>query len=155
RLKIDAIAIFSDVTNAGAATPLAAGTLYDNTQTGIVYESVHQWTQATMTLTPPRGPWNMTQSTATAGGALMQLYVEGNAVVLYQYGAALNSRQVRVCVRTIEGLDCTEFSQAAARPTYFTPVVIYGLGSASTHQVFVENRDHGRTMNIDAIRVLE
>jgi hypothetical protein len=155
RLKIDAIAIFSDVTNAGAATPLAVGTLHDNTQTGIVYESVHQWTQTTLTLTPPRGPWNRTQSTATAGGALMQLYVEGNAVVLYQYGAAINSRQVRVCVRTIEGLDCTEFSQAAARPTYFTPVVIYGLGSASTHQVFVENRDHGRTMNIDAIRVME
>lgn len=155
RLKIDAVVIFSDVTSGGTATPLAAGPLYDNTQPGIIYEAAHQWTQATLTLSPPRGPWNFTQSTATASGALMQLYVEGNAVVLYQYGAATNSRQVRVCVRTIEGLDCTEFSQAAPRPTYFTPIVIYGLGSASTHQVFVENRDHGRTMNIDAIRVLE
>jgi len=156
RLKIDAVVVFSDVTNGGAATPLSPGQIYDNTQTsGISYEPGAFWSVTKSTLTPPRGPWLLSDTRAAAAGSLLQIYAEGNALVLYQSAGTTNSRQVRVCVSTIEGLDCTEYSQYVARATFFTPVVFYGLGTTGVHRIYIENRDHGRPVSIDAIRMLE
>ncbi|MBZ0280332.1 MAG: S8 family serine peptidase [Anaerolineae bacterium] len=156
RLRIDAVVVFSDVTNGGAATPLSPGQLYDNTQTsGISYEPGAFWSVVKSVYTPPRGPWLLSDTRATAAGSLLQIYAEGNALVLYQSAGTTNSRRVRVCVSTIDGLDCTEYSQFVGRATFFTPVIFYGLGTTGVHRIYIENRDHGRPVSIDAIRMLE
>lgn len=155
RLKIDGVVIFSDVTNGGAATPLSAGQIYDQNAAGISYEAGVFWTTTTSAYGPTRGPWRNGDIRASNAGALTQLYVDGNALIVYQSTGATGSRNVRVCVNTIEGLDCTEYSQYLARATYFTPVIFYGLGTTSVHIVTIENRDSGRPLNLDAFRVLE
>lgn len=150
RLKIDAIAIFSDVEAGNPA--LAPNQLYDNTNPGLRYEPAPFWTSVTTTTGPVTGPYNKTQHTATNAGAIVQMNVNGNGVILYQT-ASTGSRYLRVCLRTHLGQECTEYSQYAGRATYFSPVAFYGFGTGD-HQLVIENRSHATIMSVDAVRVI-
>jgi hypothetical protein len=161
RLKIDGIAVFGDVTSGGAGSRLMPGTLYDNTNAaGIRYEPAPLWTSTTALYGPPRGPYLKTETSTLKAGSVMQVYLNGNALIVYQQAAIGNSRSVRVCVVIpVTGgqpnkLLCTTYSQNYARLTYFTPVVFYGLGSNADHVVILENLDHNKKFNVDGLQVL-
>ncbi|MCB9452090.1 MAG: S8 family serine peptidase [Anaerolineaceae bacterium] len=153
-LKIDAIAVFGDVSEGGAATPLTPGQLYDDVDAMAVdYALGHNWTaNSNFRYGPSRGPWNLTEHTGKNAGTVMQVYLQGNALVLYQTGNSTSSSNVRVCLATNEGPECNEFSQMTRR-TYFTPVVFYGFGDGN-HTLIFENRDYRRSLSVDAMQVL-
>ncbi|MBZ0275935.1 MAG: hypothetical protein K8I60_07320, partial [Anaerolineae bacterium] len=153
-LNIDAVTIFGDVSNGGAATPLTPGQLYDDTDVmSVDYAPGHTWTlNSAYRYGPWRGPWNRTEHMGKNAGTVMQVYLQGNALVLYQTGSTRNSNNIRVCLATNEGPQCSEFSQYV-RPTYFTPVVFYGLGDGK-HTLIFENQDHLRPFSVDAMQVL-
>jgi outer membrane biosynthesis protein TonB len=156
RLKIDGIAIFGDVKAGGAGSRLLPGTLYDDTNaTGIRYEPAPLWTSTTALYGPPRGPYLKTETSTLKAGSVMQVYLNGNALVLYQQAASANSRSVRVCVIDSQSkLQCSTFSQNYARLTYFSPIVFYGLGSNADHVVILENLDYNKKFNVDGLQVL-
>lgn len=159
-LQIDAIAVFDDVTTRPAITP----GLYDDADADILYGPQPFWSDTTnYRMGPPRGAWQLTEHTATNAGSVAQMYITGNALTLYQTADTRNSADVRIClVITDAVIHCSDkgeerranqtssFSQNGRR-TYFTPIVFYGLGD-DEHQVIFENRDHGRSFSIDAIR---
>jgi hypothetical protein len=150
RLRVDAV-IVHDV----ATTTLTPGTLYDDRQAGLTLSPSANWTLTTSLLSPPRGPWQKTDTTTKAAGAIAQVNVTGNAVVVYQSTGALGSRYVQVCVSTTgKTQQCAEYSQYSTTAKFFTPVAFYGLGTGATHLIVLENRDPGRTLSIDALRVL-
>ena len=153
RLKIDAIAVFSDVESGNPALPSGtSGQIYDDTQAGILYEPASAWKSSTTTYGPLYGPWNKTEHTATNAGALVQLNVNGNGIILYQT-AITYSRRIRVCLKTSLGQECNTFSQYSGRSTHFAPIAFYGFGTGD-HQLVIENRDHGRILSVDGVRVL-
>ncbi|MCB9454575.1 MAG: hypothetical protein H6671_01155 [Anaerolineaceae bacterium] len=153
-LKIDAVVIFGDVSEGGAATPLMPGQLYDDSDTmSVDFALGHNWTaNSAFRYGPWRGPWNQTEHTARNAGTVMQVYLQGNALVLYQTADTRNSTNVQVCLATNEGPECNEFSQYTRR-TYFTPVVFYGFGDGN-HTLIFENRDHLRGFSVDAMQIL-
>jgi hypothetical protein len=155
-LKIDAVGVFGDVTEGGVAAPTGPG-VYDDADENldILYGPEPFWVFSTSARSgPPRGPFNRTEHTATNAGTLAQVYVDGNALVIYQSGTSRNSSYVRVClVVPGDDMECSEYSQNSRRAAYFTPVVIYGLGD-DEHEVVIENRYPGRTFSIDGIGVL-
>jgi hypothetical protein len=153
RLKIDAIAIFSDITTAPVLTSGSGGQFYDNLNAGIRYEPSPFWTSVTTTTGPTTGPWNRSEHTSAKAGAIVQFTVNGNGFILYQT-ASFNSKWVRVCMRTNLGQECSEFNQYAGRPTFFSPIAFYGFGTAVDHEIVIENRDHNRLMSIDGIKVI-
>ncbi len=163
RLFIDAIAVFGN-TN-GVLQP----GFYDNTVAQISYEPAALWTHQSFTAAPPRGPFNMTESSVNLAGAIAQFRVNGNSFTLFQ-STGFFSRSVRICkaltgatihctpeVRTTtsnaikQAFQIGEFSQSGAASN-FTPVMFYGLGEG-THHIILENRDHNRKFGIDAIMV--
>lgn len=157
-LYVDAVAIFGDVSGATALQP----GMYDNVDLAnnhadaVRFSPVPFWDMNTTKLGPPRGPWNSSQHLTSAVGALMQIYMEGNALVIYQKADRKSSSWVQACL-VIPGTDegerlCTNFSQNSRKATYFTPIVIYGLG-AGTHEVILENRDT-RQFNVDALQII-
>jgi outer membrane biosynthesis protein TonB len=156
RLKIDGIAVFGDVTTGGAGNRLLPGTLYDDTNaTGIRYEPAPLWTSTTALYGPPRGPYLKTETSTLKPGSIMQVYLNGNALVVYQQAYVTNSRSIRVCVLDGQGkLQCSTFSQNYARLTYFSPIVFYGLGSNADHVVILENLDYNKKFNVDGLQVL-
>ncbi len=156
-LVVDAIAIFGDVTT--GSTALQPG-LYDDSeltgdQSPVRFAPELFWDATIAKNGPPRGPWQLTESGSSNIGAIMQVFVEGNALTIYQKVDNRSSAEVQVClvIESIEGnlLECTDFSQRGRR-TYFTPIMLYGFGSGE-HQVIFENLDSGR-FNVDALQVI-
>ena len=152
-LFVDGVVVFGQ---APTTQRLEPGQLYDDVASQIVYAPDAFWTAGTARFGPARGPWQKTEHTAINAGALAQLAVNGNALVVYQTASAANSRSVWLCLVTPQGLECTDYSQAAAT-TYFTPVAFYGFGPSTPtnpHQVIIENRDAGKKLSLDALQVL-
>lgn len=152
-LFVDGVVVFGQVPSAQRLEP---GQLYDDAASQIVYAPDVFWTAGTASFGPARGPWQKTEHTAINAGALAQLAVNGNALVVYQTASAANSRSVWFCLVTPQGLECTDYSQSAAT-TYFTPVAFYGFGPstpANPHRVIIENRDAGKKLSLDALQVL-
>ncbi|MEO8610342.1 MAG: hypothetical protein ABI690_20775 [Chloroflexota bacterium] len=158
RLKIDAIAIFSDITVPSVPPPALAsapnGQFYDDTAAGIRYEPSAFWSSNTTPKGPTLGPWNQTEHASTKAGAIAQFDMNGNGFILYQTANTTGSKWVRVCVRSVLGEECSEFSQYSAKLTYFTPVAFYGFGSLVDHEVVIENRDYGRNLRIDGLKII-
>jgi hypothetical protein len=150
-LYVDAIAVFGSPT--AAFNTLA---VYDDTDSRIVYGPAPMWTPLTARFGPPRGPFQLTETITRNVGALAQMRVTGNALILYQTAGSTGSRQVRFCLMPTfagETMQCTEFSQSV-RTTYFTPIAFYGFGRNATHDVVIENWDNARSFSIDALQVL-
>lgn len=147
-LQVDAVAVLGT-----ADVLLTTGQIYDDSDAGLVYGPFGLWTSVTARYGPSRGPWNMTEHTSIYAGALVQMRVEGNALILYQTASTRNSRKAVFCLTTIEGQQCADFSQAG-RTTYFTPIAFYGFGSEATHEIIIENWDYGKSLSIDALQVL-
>jgi hypothetical protein len=59
-----------------------------------------------------------------------------------------------VCVRTNLGQECSEFAQYATGSKYFSPIAFYGLGTALNHEIVIENRDYGRILSIDGLKII-
>jgi hypothetical protein len=155
RLKIDAIVVFSDITVGGTVlTSVPSGQYYDNTAAGIRYEPAPFWTSVKTTTGPTTGPWNLTEHTTTRAGAMAQFNMNGNGFILYQTAKSTTSKFVRVCVRTNLGQECSEFAQSAAAAKYFSPIAFYGLGTALSHEIVIENRDYGRILSIDGLKII-
>jgi hypothetical protein len=53
---------------------------------------------------------------------------------------------------TGDGSQCSAFSQNNATTVVQAPITLYGFG-AGTHEIILENRDHGRYFFVDAIEV--
>jgi hypothetical protein len=158
-LYIDAIGILGDVT---AGTALQPG-IYDDVDllghSAVEFAPSALWAQpaAAPRVGPPTGPWQKTEIGATQRGAVLQTYVEGNTLILYQSVIPQSSTNVRVCLAipdslTSNELACSEFSQSGPR-SMFSPIAFYGLGDG-THQIIFENQMHGRRFNVDAIQVV-
>jgi hypothetical protein len=155
RLKIDAVAVFSDITSgATVLTSAPGGQYYDDASAGIRYEPGAFWTNTVATTGPTTGPWNKTLHTTSKPGAIAQFDMNGNGFILYQTAVGTGSKWVRVCVKSVLGEECSEFSQNKAATTYFTPIAIYGLGSLVDHQIVIENRDYGRNLSIDGLKII-
>jgi hypothetical protein len=151
RLKIDGVVVLGDVTTTGALNP---GQLYDNTQqTGIVFAPTPFWKQTTTTTGPTTGPWNKTESRATNVGSLVQMNVNGNALVLYQTANYYGSSRILVCLKLPQSVQCSDFSQYSTAVKYFTPIVFYGFGFGS-HELTFDNREYGKALSVDAYQVL-
>jgi hypothetical protein len=149
-MRVDAVAVF------GAAPAALTAGLYDDTNTNLVYGPQALWNPVTnAAFGPPRGPYNRTEHKTTNYGAVVQITVNGNGMILYQTAYTTTSRNVRICIVTAQGLDCSDFSQNVSRATYFTPIAFFGFGSGN-HQIIVENRNQGTTNNLsmDGVRVL-
>ena len=199
-VAIDAIAVFGDYTELpvmGTASSddeapsdpdvvvLAEG-FYDDSEAALSLEPAIAWTETTSRFGPPSGPFNLTETTTTSAGAIAQMRVDGNSVILYQTFFIRNTADARVCVIVSSAvIHCTpeastsavgvevestpgndapwalavetaNFSQQNRRRSYFAPIMFYGLGGSSPdlpHTIIIENRDHGRTLSIDAIQV--
>ena len=155
RLKIDAIAVFSDITvPPGVLASAPNGQYYDDTAAGIRYEPGAFWSSNTTVYGPTLGPWNKTVHASTKAGAIAQFDMKGNGFILYQTATTTGSKWVRVCVKSVLGEECSEFSQYSGKATYFTPIAFYGLGTAANHEVVIENRDAGRIMSIDGLKII-
>jgi hypothetical protein len=176
RLAIDSIVVFGNGNNSPVLTP----GLYDDTTKSTTYEPAPFWeTSAVSFYAPPFGPYGYTERTTTSAGAVAQMRVAGNSIVIYQSLNGLGSRDVQVClVVTSANIHCNvvaerpvsyvggdndkpnaAWSRAVQLAQYsqvgfakFSPVMFYGLGTG-THQLIIENRDHNRIMSIDAILV--
>ncbi len=153
--RLDAIAIFGDIT---AGAPLAPG-LYDDTQLvnndAVEFGPGPFWAANTRYYYgPPYGPWQKTEQQAYNAGSVLQVYVAGNTLTLYQ-NVGYNSPDIRVCLvipgMTVNELQCNNFSQYGLRK-YFSPISIFGLG-AGNHQMIFENRSPRRRFNVDAMQV--
>jgi hypothetical protein len=176
RLAIDSIVVFGNGNN----SPVLSPGLYDNTSSAFTYEPVPFWDSSAPSLYgPPFGPYGLTERTTTATGALAQVRVAGNSVVIYQSLNSSGSRDIQLClIVTSATIHCNPvaerpvsyvggdndkpnaaWSRAVQLAQYsqvgfakFSPVMFYGLGTG-THQLIIENRDHNRIMSIDAIMV--
>ncbi|MBZ0296088.1 MAG: S8 family peptidase, partial [Anaerolineae bacterium] len=156
-LYVDAVAIFGDVTGSNALQPgmYDNANLANNHADAVRFAPVPFWSMSTTKNGPPRGPWLSTQHVASSVGALMQVYLEGNALTIYQAADRKSSSWVQVCLvipNTEDELVCTNYSQNSRKSAYFTPVMIYGLGDGE-HEVILENRDT-RKFNVDALQVI-
>jgi hypothetical protein len=150
-MRIDAVAVFGNV-----PAPIAPG-LYDDAAAAITFAPEPFWTVTTNAVySPPRGPYNRTEHTATNYGSVAQMNVNGNGLILYQTARSVGSRNVRICL-VVPGQpnDCSDFSQNSAAARYFTPIAFFGFGPGS-HEVIVEQRNHGTSNNlsVDGVRVL-
>ena len=153
--RFDALVIFGDVT---AGTALAPG-LYDDAQllgnAAVRFAPAPFWSANSRVRSgPPAGPWQLTEQLASNVGSVLQLYLEGNVLTLYQ-NFGVNSRNIRVC-QVIPGndfneLQCGNFSQSGKR-YYFTPISFFGLGDGE-HELIFENREPRRNFNVDAVQV--
>jgi hypothetical protein len=142
-LAVDSIAVLGEF-----PSTLASGK-HDDTDADIVYEPGPFWVRGAAT-----GYYNNTYSYARNAGTLVQVSVSGNALTLYQLSHSGGSRNVRFCL-VVEGisdnsLQCANFSQNSSSTMVSAPVTLYGFGSG-THNVVIENRDHGYLMLIDAL----
>ncbi len=154
--KVDAIAIFDSVTD-GAA--LQNG-MYDDAELldheAVRFAPADFWSPKSRVRSgPPRGPWQLTQQEATNAGSIVQLFVEGNVLILYQEFSGRNSGDVQLCI-VVEGSDdnellCNNFSQRG-RGGYLTPVAFYGLGEGQ-HELIFENKAPRQPFTVDAIQV--
>ena len=155
-LKVDAIVIFEGVTSGG---PLQTG-MYDDAQLmnhdAVRFAPTVFWTQKPKVKSgPPKGPWQLTQQEAKNSGTVVQVFVEGNTLILYQEFSGSGSGNIQACL-IVDGADdnellCNNFSQKG-KGGYLTPVAFFGLGEGQ-HQIVIENKDPGRKFTIDAIRV--
>ncbi|MGJ3241300.1 MAG: hypothetical protein ACFE0Q_21515 [Anaerolineae bacterium] len=196
-IGIDGIVVFDNYDNLpvmGTANSLPAQNpdvvlmrdgFFDNANAPISLEPSINWQNSdTARFGPPRGPFALTESSASNAGSIAQMLVDGNAVTLFHTQFARNTRDTRVCV-VVTGavIHCTQeasssaaeienptsnapwalavetasFSQSGRGRTYFTPIMVYGLGNNSSpdlpHIIIMENRDHGRALTIDAVQV--
>ena len=174
-LQIDAIVVFGDYNALDVIEP----GFYDDTEAGLSYEPFTAWNQTVLRSGPPKGPYNLTETTTTTAGSIVQMQVNGNSVTLFQTLDTRNTADARICVIVTGAvIHCTaasatsaqavqnpddpapyalafelaNFSQAGRR-TYFAPIMFYGLGSNTPHQIIIENRDHTKTLSVDAILV--
>jgi uncharacterized protein (DUF2141 family) len=153
---VDAIVIFADVTASG---PLGPG-MYDDTDLlnspAVRFAPAVFWGANTRVRSgPPQGPWQLTEQQATNAGSVLQVFVEGNALTLYQEYSIQNTDNVRACLivfgTVTNELQCNNFSQRG-RGGYTTPVTFYGLGEG-THEIVFENKAARRKFSIDGLRV--
>ncbi|MBZ0301723.1 MAG: hypothetical protein K8J31_18395, partial [Anaerolineae bacterium] len=154
--QMDALVIFADVTSQGALQPGMYDDvdLLDNPSVRFAPE-VFWGANTRVRSGPPRGPWQLTEQQASNSGAVLQVFVEGNMLTLYQQVTSRNSNDVQACLVVFgtkaNELQCNNFSQSG-RGTYFTPVAFFGLGEGE-HQIILENKAPRRNFNVDAIRV--
>jgi hypothetical protein len=168
RLNIDAVAVFGN-TN---LSPVLQPGLYDNTVSAFSYEPSQLWTTVNTTSQPPLGPFNRTDRTTNVAGAISQVRVNGNSVILFQSLNGLGTRDAQLClvitnaimhcnplaenglpvanIAWARAFQIAQFSQVGS--VRMSPVMFYGLGGG-TQQLIIENRDHNRIMSIDAILV--
>ena len=134
---------------------------------------------------PPAGPFNITEHLASNAGSIAQMRIDGNAVTLFQTLFNRNTADARICVlitgavihcadeasttaAEVENptssaswalaVETANFSQSSRRRVYFAPIMFYGLGSSTAdlpHTIIIENRQHGRSLSIDAIQVID
>jgi hypothetical protein len=154
--QLDGIVIFGDVT---AQDPIGPG-IYDdaalNDNPAVRFAPAAFWTATTTAKSgPPKGPWQLSEHAATNSGAVMQLFVEGNTLTIYQQFGNSNSSEVSACLvvfgTIVNELQCNEISQKG-KTAYFTPIAFFGLG-AGQHQIIFENKSPKKRFTIDAIRV--
>lgn len=153
--QIDGIVIFGDVT---AQDPLGPG-LYDDAvlvdNPAVRFAPAPFWTRTAAKAGPPKGPWKLTEHVATNSGAVMQLFVEGNTLIVFQQFASSNTTDVSACLvvfgTTVNELQCNNFSQKGST-RWFTPIAFYGLGTGQ-HQIIFENRVPKKRFNIDGLQV--
>lgn len=162
-LQLDAVVVFGSVINEG--TLLTSG-LYDDADADVLYGPEPLWTTTTYKTGPLKGAWKLSEHITTNAGSIVQMYIEGNALTLYQTVSSKGSKDVRIClIITDDIIHCSIYGEARktnqlanfsqnGKTTYFTPIVFYGLGDG-THVVIFENREHGRILSIDAIRPWE
>jgi hypothetical protein len=172
RFQLDAIAVFGRTDN----LPVLGVGFYDDTTKAISYEPESVWTTNTLppTLRPPSAPFGSSERTTNRAGAVAQMRVDGNSVILYQSTGGISTRDAHLCLLVTNAtihcdpqatrgvsagsnaaweraLQIAQFSQALTFGR-FSPIMFYGLGEG-THTLIIENRDHNRTMSIDAIQV--
>gem|GEM_PF-6900103 len=172
RFQLDAVGVFGSVTD----NPTLNVGLYDDTNSSLSFEPAPLWTNFVSRNAPPSGPYGLSERNTLSAGAIAQVSVRGNSVILYQATSSKGTRDARMClVVTGANIHCTEdavktiasganaaweraiqlaqFSQFGAT-TRFSPIMFYGLGE-SKHLLIVENRDNNRILSIDAIEVKE
>lgn len=156
--QVDALVIFGDVTSAGALQP----GVYDDaallTNPSVRFAPQVFWSMNPKIKSgPPRGPWKLTERQATNSGAVLQVFVEGNTLILYQEVGTKNTSSVQACLvvfgTQVNELLCNTFSQNG-RSGFFTPIAFFGLGEG-THEIIFENKTPGRRFNIDGLRVTQ
>ena len=153
--QVDAIVIFGNVTAQG---PIGPG-IYDNaaleSNPAFRFAPAAFWKAVTTKFGPPKGPWQMSEHTASNSGAVVQMFVEGNTLTIYQQFAKSNSTNISACLvvfgTVVNELQCNNFSQSGAT-RWFTPIAFYGLGTGQ-HQIIFENKSPKRRFNIDGIQV--
>jgi hypothetical protein len=143
-LYFDAVAVL------GASTTLSAGT-YDDADTALLFSPSANWVSASGN----SAFLNSTYTYTLRAGDTLQFAVNGNAFTLYASSYASGSKNVEICVvngdGTNNGENCTNISLNSATSVMSSPITIYGLGSGG--DVYINNRDHGRYLIIDAIVV--
>ncbi len=156
--QVDALVIFGDVTSAGALQP----GVYDDaellTNPAIRFAPEVFWSMNPKIKSgPPKGPWNLTERQATNSGSVLQVFVEGNTLILYQELGTKNSSSVQACLVVFgtqaNELLCNTFSQNS-RGGFFKPIAFFGLGEG-THEIIFENKTPGRRFNIDGLQVTQ
>jgi len=143
--------------------------LHDDTNAGLIYEPSPYWTGIDETNERRQtGYFNDTQHETGYMGAIVQMNVDGNAVILYGETTSATARGNICLVVSPDVLHCTreaetefvrqttDFSQNSRSRTTQAPIIFYGLGDGE-HHIIMENADTNtrNTFNVDAIRVLE
>jgi hypothetical protein len=115
-LKVDAIVIFEGVTSGG---PLVNG-MYDDAELmnhdAVRFAPTVFWSQKPKVKNgPPKGPWQLTQQEAKNSGTVVQVFVEGNTLILYQEFSGSGSGNIQACL-IVDGADdnellCNNFSR--------------------------------------------
>ena len=172
RFQLDAVAVFGRTDN----LPVLGAGMYDDTTSAISYEPESVWTTNTLspTLRPPSGFFGGSERASNRAGAIAQMRVEGNSIILYQSTGGISTRDAHLCLLVTNAtihcdtqatrgvsagsnaaweraLQIAQFSQSISFGR-FSPIMFYGLGEG-THTLIIENRDHNRNMTIDAIQV--
>ena len=153
---VDALVIFGDITAGGALQP----GMYDDSEllenSAVRFAPALFWeTNPKVKNGPPKGPWQLTEQQAKNSGAVLQVFVQGNTLTLYQQISNKNTNDVLACLVVFgtqaNELQCNNFSQKG-KGGYLTPIAFFGLGDGS-HEIVLENKTPKKRFNIDAIRV--
>jgi hypothetical protein len=151
-LFVDSITVLGD-----APAPLTAvggnPTRYDDANINIEYSANPLWSHGVFST---GGYYQNSLSYSLNAGAISRFSFTGNSVTLYTRSYASGSKNVRICLiletTTGDGSQCSAFSQNNATTVVQAPITLYGFG-AGTHEIILENRDHGRYFMVDAIEV--
>jgi hypothetical protein len=151
-LVFDAVAVLGETSEILQAGSGDAQGRFDDRHSGIVYAPGSLWQQGTSS-----AYYNNTWSWATNAGTLAQFTIEGNALTLYQHAGSNISRDTRFCVVVRESVEedrlhCANYSMSRSGSVPQAPITLYGFGSG-VHELYLENRDHGRGILLDAVEV--